>query len=124
MVVGGDFRMMVLKSNKLLSNPERIGHGPSDRVQDSEAADEEESKAAEESNQEREYDENGGLVICRLSHKRKVTVQVFKGKPLVSLKEFFTKEGKELPTSKVTILCMDISRSWMKRLKGELHLWK
>ncbi|PRQ17361.1 putative transcription factor ssDNA-binding-TF family [Rosa chinensis] len=54
----------------------------------------------DEGNQEREYDDNGDLVICRLSHKRKVTVQEFKGKPLVSLREFFTKEGKELPTSK------------------------
>lgn len=42
--------------------------------------------------------------MMQLSHKRKVTVQEFKGKPLVSLREFFTKEGKELPTSKGTLL--------------------
>ncbi|XP_004298922.1 PREDICTED: RNA polymerase II transcriptional coactivator KELP [Fragaria vesca subsp. vesca] len=62
----------------------------------------EEAEEAEEDEgkQEREVDENGDIVICRLSHKRKVTVQEFKGKPLVSLREFFTKEGKELPTSK------------------------
>ncbi|XP_050377976.1 RNA polymerase II transcriptional coactivator KELP [Argentina anserina] len=65
--------------------------------QQQQAAEEEEE---EEGKQEREYDDNGDLVICRLSHKRKVTVQEFKGKPLVSLREFFTKEGKELPTSK------------------------
>ncbi|KAL6182392.1 hypothetical protein ACLB2K_043814 [Fragaria x ananassa] len=59
-----------------------------------------EEAEGEEGKQEREVDENGDIVICRLSHKRKVTVQEFKGKPLVSLREFFTKEGKELPTSK------------------------
>ncbi|KAL6174867.1 hypothetical protein ACLB2K_051512 [Fragaria x ananassa] len=59
-----------------------------------------EEEEAEEGKQEREVDENGDIVICRLSQKRKVTVQEFKGKPLVSLREFFTKEGKELPTSK------------------------
>lgn len=61
---------------------------------------EEEEEEPREENQDREYDDNGDLVICRLSHKRKVTVQEFKGKPLVSLREFFTKEGKELPTAK------------------------
>ncbi|KAM5572101.1 RNA polymerase II transcriptional coactivator KELP [Rosa sericea] len=70
------------------------------RKQEQEENDDESKPADDEGNQEREYDDNGDLVICRLSHKRKVTVQEFKGKPLVSLREFFTKEGKELPTSK------------------------
>lgn len=36
----------------------------------------------------------------QLSGKRKVTVQDFKGKTLVSIREYFSKDGKELPTSK------------------------
>ncbi|XP_068308448.1 RNA polymerase II transcriptional coactivator KELP-like [Pyrus communis] len=50
--------------------------------------------------QEREYDDNGDLVICRLSAKRKVTLQEFRGKNLVSIREFYSKDGKELPTAK------------------------
>ncbi|CAN6718532.1 hypothetical protein ACFX2I_014843 [Malus domestica] len=50
--------------------------------------------------QEREYDDNGDLVICRLSAKRKVTLQEFRGKNLVSIREFYFKDGKELPTAK------------------------
>ncbi|KAK9926941.1 hypothetical protein M0R45_024148 [Rubus argutus] len=69
------------------------------RKEEAQQHQQEQQEPAEE-NQDREYDDNGDLVICRLSHKRKVTVQEFKGKPLVSLREFFTKEGKELPTSK------------------------
>lgn len=40
----------------------------------------------------------------QLSDKRKVTIQDFKGKTLVSIREYFKKEGKgkELPTSKGT----------------------
>ncbi|XP_009341880.2 RNA polymerase II transcriptional coactivator KELP [Pyrus x bretschneideri] len=49
---------------------------------------------------EREYDDNGDLVICRLSAKRKVTLQEFRGKNLVSIREFYSKDGKELPTAK------------------------
>lgn len=71
------------------------------RKEEAQQHQQEQQEPAEE-NQDREYDDNGDLVICRLSHKRKVTVQEFKGKPLVSLREFFTKEGKELPTSKGT----------------------
>lgn len=50
--------------------------------------------------QDQEYDDNGDLVICRLSSKRKVTLQEFRGKSLVSIREFYSKDGKELPTTK------------------------
>ncbi|CAN6578886.1 unnamed protein product [Malus baccata var. baccata] len=64
-----------------------------------EAAQKDENPEAEGA-QEREYDDNGDLVICRLSAKRKVTLQEFRGKNLVSIREFYFKDGKELPTAK------------------------
>ncbi|KAG7956290.1 hypothetical protein I3843_11G117000 [Carya illinoinensis] len=48
----------------------------------------------------KEYDDEGNLIICRLSEKRRVTVQDFRGKTLVSIREYYKKDGKELPTSK------------------------
>ena len=36
----------------------------------------------------------------QLSDKRKVTIQDFRGKTLVSIREFYRKDGKELPSSK------------------------
>ncbi|CAL5195036.1 unnamed protein product [Lathyrus oleraceus] len=39
-------------------------------------------------------------VICQLSTRRKVTVQDFKGTTLVSIREFYLKDGKQQPTTK------------------------
>lgn len=49
---------------------------------------------------EKEYDDGGDLIVCWLSSKRKVTIQDFRGKTLVSIREFYRKEGKDLPTAK------------------------
>ncbi|CAH8388526.1 unnamed protein product [Eruca vesicaria subsp. sativa] len=71
-----------------------------------------ESKQQEQDNQEevveeeergkgnKEFDDDGDLIICRLSDKRRVTIQEFKGKSLVSIREYYKKDGKELPSSK------------------------
>ncbi|KAF6136164.1 hypothetical protein GIB67_001573 [Kingdonia uniflora] len=50
----------------------------------------------------KEYDDDGDLIICRLSNKRRVTVQDFKGKTLVSIREYYDKDGKQCPSSKGT----------------------
>ncbi|CAI8615729.1 unnamed protein product [Vicia faba] len=39
-------------------------------------------------------------IICQLSTKRNVTVRDFKGMPLVSIREFYLKDGKQHPTAK------------------------
>jgi hypothetical protein len=93
--------------------------------------DEEEEEEEEEGGaRKREYDDNGDLILCRvsssfrallrplldrsrsrvlwrdvglrvqLSSKRRVTLSEFKGKTLVSIREFYLKDGKELPSSK------------------------
>ncbi|KAF8084556.1 hypothetical protein N665_0712s0004 [Sinapis alba] len=49
---------------------------------------------------DKELDDDGDLIICRLSDKRRVTIQEFRGKALVSIREYYKKDGKELPSSK------------------------
>ncbi|KAE8055121.1 hypothetical protein FH972_011982 [Carpinus fangiana] len=64
---------------------------------------EEEEQAEEEEERgdpRKEYDDDGDLIICRLSDKRRVTIQEFRGKTLVSIREYYKKDGKDLPTSK------------------------
>ncbi|KAM0944628.1 putative transcription factor ssDNA-binding-TF family [Dioscorea sansibarensis] len=56
---------------------------------------------------EKEYDDDGDLIVCRLSNKRRVTLQEFRGKTLVSIREFFEKDGKQFPTSKGISLSID-----------------
>ncbi|KAI6707048.1 hypothetical protein NL676_010010 [Syzygium grande] len=65
-----------------------------------EEQEEEEEEAGKKSGGDAEYTEDGDLIICKLSEKRKVTMQEFRGKPLVSIREYFKKGGKEFPTSK------------------------
>ncbi|KAK9053043.1 hypothetical protein SSX86_029673 [Deinandra increscens subsp. villosa] len=48
----------------------------------------------------KEFDDEGDLIICRLSEKRRVTLTEFRGKSLVSIREYYKKDGKELPSSK------------------------
>ncbi|XP_030530246.1 RNA polymerase II transcriptional coactivator KELP-like [Rhodamnia argentea] len=52
----------------------------------------------ERSDAPKEYTDGGDLVICKLSEQRKVTVGKFKGKPLVSMRKYYNKDGKERPS--------------------------
>ncbi|XP_058739475.1 RNA polymerase II transcriptional coactivator KELP-like [Vicia villosa] len=49
-------------------------------------------------------------VICELSSNRKVTVGDYKGRTLVSIREYFLKDGKQLPTPKGMSLS---SQQWL-----------
>lgn len=45
-------------------------------------------------------DDTDELVVCDLSRNRKVKVRNFNGKILVDIREFYVKDGKELPGKK------------------------
>ncbi|XVF53102.1 hypothetical protein PTKIN_Ptkin05aG0072700 [Pterospermum kingtungense] len=61
---------------------------------------EEEADATDNNDNQKEFDDEGDLIVCRLSEKRRVTIQEFRGKTLVSIREYYKKDGKELPSSK------------------------
>ncbi|KAL2236727.1 UNVERIFIED_CONTAM: RNA polymerase II transcriptional coactivator KELP [Sesamum indicum] len=77
-------------------------------LREQQAKAEEEQQPEEEEEEEdngrktggREYDDEGGLIICRLSDKRRVTLSEFRGKTLVSIREYYKRDGKELPSAK------------------------
>ncbi|XP_073131039.1 RNA polymerase II transcriptional coactivator KELP [Henckelia pumila] len=68
--------------------------------QEPEEEEEEEEEDKSKKRGDREYDDEGGLIICRLSKSRRVTISEFKGRTLVSIREFYSKNGKELPSAK------------------------
>ncbi|XP_050236966.1 uncharacterized protein LOC126686779 [Mercurialis annua] len=48
----------------------------------------------------KEFDSEGNLVICKLSNKRNVVIQDYKGKSYVSIREYYFKNGMQLPSNK------------------------
>ncbi|MCO5575469.1 hypothetical protein L7F22_029270 [Adiantum nelumboides] len=48
----------------------------------------------------KDSDDSEGIVVCELSGNRKVTVRSFKGKVYIDIREFYTKDGKDLPGKK------------------------
>ncbi|KAG2591108.1 RNA polymerase II transcriptional coactivator KELP-like [Panicum virgatum] len=74
--------------------------GEKEDEEEEEQEQEEEEEEEEGGARKKEYDDQGDLILCRLSTKRRVTLSEFKGRTLVSIREFYLKDGKELPTSK------------------------
>ncbi|XP_056161355.1 RNA polymerase II transcriptional coactivator KELP-like isoform X3 [Syzygium oleosum] len=56
-----------------------------------------------------ELGESGGRVICELSDRRYVTLQDHNGTNMVSIRDYYIKDGKNFPSAKGTIL----ARSWI-----------
>ncbi|KAJ4711866.1 RNA polymerase II transcriptional coactivator KELP [Melia azedarach] len=61
---------------------------------------EQEEEEEDAKNDNLEYDDEGNPIICKLSDKRRVTIQDFRGRTLVSIREYYRKDGKELPSAK------------------------
>lgn len=57
--------------------------------------------------QEATIDDNGDIIICKLNNRRNVTIQEFRGNKLVSIREYYEKDGKQLPTAKGISLTID-----------------
>ncbi|KAF3657052.1 RNA polymerase II transcriptional coactivator KIWI [Capsicum chacoense] len=48
-----------------------------------------------------------GIVVCEISKNRRVSVRSFGGKIMVDIREFYVKEGKQMPGRKGISLSMD-----------------
>ncbi|XP_042461601.1 RNA polymerase II transcriptional coactivator KIWI-like [Zingiber officinale] len=58
----------------------------------------------------RDSDEGGvvdGIAVCQISKNRKVSVRQWQGKVVVDIREFYAKDGKDLPGKKGISLPMD-----------------
>ncbi|ESW32178.1 hypothetical protein PHAVU_002G300000 [Phaseolus vulgaris] len=77
-----------------------VGAFLQEKLQEQEENDEKEDEEEQGVSKGKEYDDEGDLIICKLSEKRRVTIQDFRGKTLVSIREYYKKDGKDLPTSK------------------------
>ncbi|XP_010270280.1 PREDICTED: RNA polymerase II transcriptional coactivator KIWI-like [Nelumbo nucifera] len=52
-------------------------------------------------------DDSDGIVVCEISKNRRVSVRSWQGKVVVDIREFYVKDGKELPGKKGISLSMD-----------------
>ncbi|KAL3692618.1 hypothetical protein R1sor_006269 [Riccia sorocarpa] len=103
---------------------QRVAESEEEEEQEEEE-DEEEEEEEEETSEEAprktsgktkfERNENGDIVVCQLGPKRSVTVQNFQGKLLVSVREYYEKDGKQLPTPKGISLSVE---QWEALEKG------
>uniref|UniRef100_A0ACD5VKM9 Uncharacterized protein n=1 Tax=Avena sativa TaxID=4498 RepID=A0ACD5VKM9_AVESA len=112
-------RMVQDYLESLADEDEKKGQGGSgeegekkERCQKGEEEEQEEKKKEEDKEEEeeeeedkkggvgKELDDNGDLILCRLSANRRVTLSEFKGMTLVSIREYYLKDGKEMPSSK------------------------
>ncbi|VFR00983.1 unnamed protein product [Cuscuta campestris] len=52
-------------------------------------------------------DESDGIVVCELSKNRRVSVRIWQGKPVLDIREFYVKDGKQMPGKKGISLPME-----------------
>nr|XP_043612789.1 RNA polymerase II transcriptional coactivator KIWI-like isoform X2 [Erigeron canadensis] len=46
-------------------------------------------------------EDDGSIFICDVSKNRRVSVRVWQGKTVVDIREYYTKDGKQMPGKKV-----------------------
>lgn len=66
--------------------------------------------------QEATIDDNGDIIICKLNSRRNVSIQEFRGNKLVSIREYYEKDGKQLPSSKGISLTIDQWTTFKKNI--------
>jgi len=140
-----------------------VGAFLQEKLQEQEENDEKEDEEEQGVSKGKEYDDEGDLIICKvcfvflssepllvilqvampqinfvfgfqLSEKRRVTIQDFRGKTLVSIREYYKKDGKDLPTSKgclcylfrlsfFSILLIPLVKEFRFWIEGGLKVW-
>ncbi|KAH9539427.1 hypothetical protein CY35_15G056700 [Sphagnum magellanicum] len=89
-----------------------------DEDEDTDGSEEEEERNVKGKKKPKfEKDEQGNIIICELSARRKVIVQQWKGQTLISLREYYEKDGKLLPTSKGISLTVEQFEILAKKIK-------
>uniref|UniRef100_A0A5B6Z5E3 Putative RNA polymerase II transcriptional coactivator KELP n=1 Tax=Davidia involucrata TaxID=16924 RepID=A0A5B6Z5E3_DAVIN len=96
--------------------PETDAAKQAEEEPEEEEEEEEEERKRKRGGGAKEYDDDGDLIICKLSERRRVTVQDFRGKTLVSIREYYRRDGKELPTSKGISLTAEQWSSFKKNV--------
>ncbi|KAL9248143.1 hypothetical protein vseg_021499 [Gypsophila vaccaria] len=51
--------------------------------------------------------EDDNIVVCEISRNRRVSVRTWQGKVVVDIREFYSKDGKQMPGKKGISLTMD-----------------
>ncbi|KAI3950871.1 hypothetical protein MKW98_026298 [Papaver atlanticum] len=110
----------------LIQKEEEVQEKGKEQVEEQEEEEEEKEEEEEEEEERKkrpvvsakEYEDNGDLIICQLSSRRKVTIQEFKGKALVSIREYYEKDGKELPSTKGISLTAEQWSTFSKSVPG------
>ncbi|EES01343.2 hypothetical protein BDA96_03G294200 [Sorghum bicolor] len=106
---GSDMESVTEYKEEAEAEEEQGGAGRESKDKEQEEEEEEEDDEEEEGKGggKREYDDQGDLILCRLSNKRRVTLSEFKGRSLVSIREFYVKDGKEMPSAKGISMTME-----------------
>jgi len=66
--------------------------------------------------------DGNGVVACELSRTRKVVVKKFKGKVFVDIREFWSKDGEDLPSKKGISLPLEQWKMLQDHLKDIQNL--
>ncbi|XP_022149411.1 RNA polymerase II transcriptional coactivator KIWI-like isoform X2 [Momordica charantia] len=60
----------------------------------------------------KDSDETDEIVVCEISKNRRVMVRNWQGKIVVDIREFYVKDGKQMPGKKGISLSMDQACFW------------
>ncbi|CAI8598905.1 unnamed protein product [Vicia faba] len=84
------------------------GKGKKREEQDNASDGDSEGHAPPKKTQKKDSDDDAdNITVCEIGKNRKVTVRIWQGKIWVDIREFYLKDGKELPGKKGISLSMD-----------------
>ncbi|CAL0319730.1 hypothetical protein TanjilG_03582 [Lupinus angustifolius] len=81
--------------------------GKGKRKENDHASDDSEGHAPPNKTAKKDSDDPDSIVVCEISKNRRVSVRNWQGKIVVDIREFYQKDGKQLPGKKGISLTMD-----------------